>query len=100
MYFQIPTLRSVIEKEIGEAQEMERNMQESDPSYLPVLSEENIEAFWEMAETGKATNSFNRDVWNIIEEEAEPYFAGARTLDETVELIQNRAEIFVSENWG
>ncbi len=66
MHFQIPTLRSVIEEELDEAQEMEKNMRESDPSYIPVLSEENTEAFWEMINTGKTTNSFNRDVWNMI----------------------------------
>ena len=31
-------------------------------------------------------------------EAAGPYFAGDKTLDETVRLIQSRAELYVNEN--
>ncbi len=36
-------------------------------------------------------------LWNIINEEIMYYFAGERTLDETVKLIQSRASIWMSE---
>ncbi|MBQ9111724.1 MAG: extracellular solute-binding protein [Oscillospiraceae bacterium] len=36
-------------------------------------------------------------LWNIINEEIMYYFSGERTLDETVELIQSRASIWISE---
>lgn len=37
-------------------------------------------------------------VYNIVEDAAGPYFAGDKTLDETVELIQRRAQLYVNEN--
>lgn len=36
-------------------------------------------------------------LWNIINEEIMYYFAGERTLDQTVELIQSRASIWIAE---
>ena len=42
------------------------------------------------------TRSHGR-LWNIINEEIMYYFSGERTLDETVELIQSRASIWISE---
>ncbi len=36
-------------------------------------------------------------LWAIIKEEAEAYFSDAKTLDETVKIIQNRAETYIAE---
>ncbi len=36
-------------------------------------------------------------VWSIISEDASAYFAGAKTLDETVKIIQNRVETYIAE---
>ena len=36
-------------------------------------------------------------VWSIISEDAEAYFSGAKTLDETVKIIQNRVETYIAE---
>lgn len=41
--------------------------------------------------------SLDRSLWEIINEEIMAYFAGEKSLDETVDLIQNRAQIWVSE---
>ena len=40
----------------------------------------------------------NTKVNNIIKEEAAAYFAGNKSLDETVKLIQNRVSILVAES--
>ena len=40
---------------------------------------------------------YESDLFAIIKEEAEIYFANAKTLDETVKIIQNRAETYISE---
>ncbi len=37
-------------------------------------------------------------LYNIVYEQAGPYFAGDKSLDETVELIQRRAQLYVNEN--
>ena len=39
----------------------------------------------------------NINLETIIEEAAGAYFAGDKSLDETAELIQNRAKLYVSE---
>lgn len=36
-------------------------------------------------------------LWSIISEDAEAYFAGVKTLDETVKMIQDRAGTYIAE---
>lgn len=38
-------------------------------------------------------------LWNIIENEVMAYFAGEKSLDDTVDMIQNRASIWISEQY-
>lgn len=45
---------------------------------------------------GKSVSKDSK-MWSIISEEADVYFAGAKTLDETVEIIQSRISTYVSE---
>lgn len=40
---------------------------------------------------------FDNTVYDIVEEAAGPYFAGDKTLDETVQLIQNRVTLYINE---
>ncbi|MBQ6943390.1 MAG: extracellular solute-binding protein [Ruminococcus sp.] len=42
-------------------------------------------------------NGTSRPIYEIVVEEASAYFAGGQTIDETIEHIQNRASIWVSE---
>ncbi len=54
----------------------------------------------QVMEIYNATNSItwdDDDLWNIVSEQAQVYFAGDRSLDETAKMIQNRAELYVSE---
>ena len=39
----------------------------------------------------------DKAVFDIVQESLGPYFAGDRTLDETVDLIQNRVSLYVNE---
>ncbi len=41
--------------------------------------------------------TIDRQLWNIIDEEIMAYLAGEKSLDDTVDMIQNRASILVSE---
>ncbi|MDE6101453.1 MAG: extracellular solute-binding protein [Ruminococcus sp.] len=41
--------------------------------------------------------TIDRQLWEIIEDEVMAYFAGEKSLDDTVDLIQNRASIWISE---
>ena len=40
---------------------------------------------------------FDNNIYNIVEESCGPYFAGDRTMDDTITLIQNRVQLYVSE---
>lgn len=40
---------------------------------------------------------YDDDIYAIIDEEAAAYFSGARGLDETVKIIQNRAQLYIEE---
>lgn len=42
--------------------------------------------------------SYEDALMNIIQEEAEIYFAGEKSLEDTVKIINNRAETYVNEN--
>ncbi|MBR5164649.1 MAG: extracellular solute-binding protein [Ruminococcus sp.] len=42
-------------------------------------------------------NAFDKDLWAIIEEESEEYFAGRTTAEDAAAMIQNRAGILVAE---
>ena len=39
----------------------------------------------------------DKAVFDIVQESLGPYFAGDRTLDETVALVQNRVGLYLSE---
>lgn len=41
---------------------------------------------------------YNESVMNTISEEADAYFAGTKSLEETVKIIQNRCQITISES--
>jgi len=50
--------------------------------------------------TTTARNYSEESLREIITTSCAAYFAGDKTLDETIELIQNRARIFMSEKYG
>ena len=43
------------------------------------------------------TGTFYRDIFNIIEEETAPYFAGDKDAETTAAHIQSRVSIFLAE---
>lgn len=72
--------------------------------YTDTLSEENPltkkEAEELIALVGKTKRcvSYEDALMDIIQEEAEYYFAGEKSLEDTVKIIENRAETYVNEN--
>ena len=42
--------------------------------------------------------SNSQELINIITEEAAPYFAGQKNVNEVADIIQNRVQIYVNEN--
>lgn len=40
---------------------------------------------------------YDSAIYAIIDEEAQAYFAGSRSLDDTVTIIQNRVQLYIDE---
>lgn len=66
-------------------------------AYLFAPSEAQLERFWKLYEATDHITGRNDALLDIITEQAEPYFAGDKSLEETVSLIQNRAKLYVDE---
>ena len=52
----------------------------------------------DLVTTVNTVYSYDTDLMKIITEEAAAYFAGQKSVDETADIIQNRASTYISEN--
>ena len=66
--------------------------------YLMSPSEEQLERFWNLYNSISHVTGENDAILDLIIEQAQPYFAGDKSLDETANLIQNRVQLYVHEN--
>lgn len=66
--------------------------------YLMSPSEEQLERFWNLYNSISHVTGENDEILDLIIEQAQPYFAGDKSLDETANLIQNRVQLYVHEN--
>ncbi len=67
-------------------------------SWQPATEEE-INALYDGLCRLKYSSIYDQTLWNIISEEAEPYFNGEKTVEAVMEVIQSRASLYVSENY-
>ena len=67
------------------------------PCEIYAVTEEDYEQWMALYEAASGLNDFDSALADIITETAGACFAGDKTLDETVELIQNRASLYISE---
>ena len=67
-------------------------------AYLLIPSEAQMERFWKLYESTEQITGRNDALLDIVMEQADVYFAGDKSLEETVQLIQNRASLYVNEN--
>lgn len=65
---------------------------------LEPFTQEEVDAICEFIYTVDRTAYYNEDIRNIITEEAEAFFAGQKSVQEVVDIIQSRAQVFVNEN--
>ena len=61
------------------------------------LSQEEADQLVGLIGSVKRTASFDQSQMNIINEEAQAYFSGAKSVDETASIIQSRMNIYVNE---
>lgn len=63
------------------------------------LNDSTVTAFWEVIENTHGILG-NMELIDIMKEEAEKYFSGDRNMEDTVDVIQSRANIFLAEKYG
>lgn len=98
----LPTLREVFDKKFAESGKIESNRWASyeDWEYIyHSVTEEEVTKIKELIAVAAPVDGVNtNELTKIVLEEAQGFFRGDKTLDEVVKIIQNRAQIYVSEN--
>ncbi len=59
---------------------------------------EDAQVLRDLVAVAKPMGFMNEELTNILLEEVEAYFAGEKTVDEVANIIQSRAQIYISEN--
>ena len=67
-------------------------------AYQMAPTQAQLDRFWALYNAIEHVDSYNQDLMDIITEQAQPYFAGDKSLAETARLIQNRASLYVNES--
>ncbi len=107
----MPTIKSVFMEKAAEAKEKPYYMDgdkkvEYDEYYeingesvpLEPMTQEQIDTLVEFVQTIDKVMYYNQNIQNILEEETASYFAGQKNVNEVVQIIQSRAQIYVDEN--
>lgn len=64
---------------------------------LPALSEEQVKFFYQTVDTIDTLYPDNAEIFAIIQEEAEPYLLGQKSLEQATEGIENRVSLYLEE---
>ncbi len=64
------------------------------------MSEEDKTELLAVFENAELVRGTDTDILDLIREDVSAYFAGAKTLEETVKVVQSRVSIYVSEKQG
>lgn len=62
------------------------------------MEEEEKKQLLRLIETASLNDAIDYTLYNIVLEEAQSYFAGDRTLDEVIDIIQRRASLYIAEH--
>ncbi|WP_318709706.1 extracellular solute-binding protein [Candidatus Acetatifactor stercoripullorum] len=65
---------------------------------LEPMTQEQIDQVVEFIRSVNTRSYYNQDISKILEEEVEAYFTGQKSAKEVAQVIQSRAQIYVSEN--
>lgn len=112
-YGELPTRQDCFDLEIEAAMATKEYTNEMEQEITPRSAQQSIDdfeydvkpmtekqekKFRELIDNTRRCEQYDEEVISIIIEEAEPYFAGEKSLEETVNLIQNRVKTYVNEN--
>lgn len=62
------------------------------------VKQEEADAIWQVIERINGRMKYNTQLMNIILEEVAPYFQNQKTVDEIMDIIQSRVQIYVNES--
>ena len=109
-YYEIPVTISAFEKFMAETMEepyymdgdekvyYEETMYIGDTEYvLEPLTQAQVDDFKAFVNNAAYNGNYDSDMYSIIAEEAEAFFAGDKTAEEVASLIQNRVQIYLGE---
>ena len=65
---------------------------------MPLLTDREIQDFKDIIYSVNRSENYSEAVYNIITEEASPFFNDQKTVDEVATIIQGRMQIYVDEN--
>lgn len=91
--FYFPIRLSVLQKRFDQAVEMAEKKGQA-------IAQEDLDAIYQMIDVPDGKMTYDKNVWNIISEEAEYYFNGQKSAEDVAKIIQNRARNYVSENYS
>jgi ABC-type glycerol-3-phosphate transport system substrate-binding protein len=103
MKYGFPSRISFLERQLdgirnnGES-DLEYNAVEGYYSGKPTLTDAQIDDFCGMIEAARPVNHANDILREIITEECGAYFAGQKSIDDVIKVIQSRVDLYLSEN--
>lgn len=104
-----PVIKDRFEAEIDEAMEIDldengneiahyQNLGNGESYKYRLPTQEEVDMILYMIDHGKPAEYSSTQLMNIINEEADAFFQGQKSVDQVAETIQRRASIYVSEN--
>ncbi len=111
-----PTRKDVLEKKLEYAQAKKQYKDQDGTVVKPIhssvgfdgkkiklrpLNKKEVAVINEMIQRVGISSGYNegvKDIMDIVMEEVESYYAGDKTVEEVMEIIQNRVKLYVSEN--
>ena len=108
-----PIRRSVLEKQLEQAQKIEYETAEDgmqklvakhqiifegeEPIDIYCITEEQRKCLLYLIEDVEMSSQIETKIYNIFLEEVDAYFIGEKSLEETVDVIQSRVSVYVNE---
>lgn len=99
-FYGIPSNNRLLDEIISELQDengvythIERDGKLNHP-----LTEEELEAFYELRDIAKPYPYGSQKILSIVEEESSAYFAGQKSIDEVIAIIQSRVQLYLDEH--
>ncbi len=111
--YQFPTNRKAFEElkrqamtdetwtdENGEVHKQPKNViwySDEEQVEIYAMTQEEMDAFDEFFSRIKTVGSYDQQIFDIINEQAEAFFDGARSAEETARMIQSRTSLYIAE---